>query len=338
MDQPVAATPRLRPMSLGDMFDAAFRLYRQHFLTFIGITALLYVPVAILQLGLQLGYGSGALENWMRFATRPPTLLPGQSIFDVMPLGEILTFIGLSMGLGVLQFLLVQNLITGALANAVARSYTGQPVSILDAYRLGWRRFLSLIGASLATLAIGMVALTVIFGCTFGLAFVLLGSATGSRSSSAGVLAGVAVALAMLGLLLLLGLASLFFYTRLIVTTQAIVLEDRGPLSGLGRSWRLISGSFWRTLAIAVLMYILAYIIAGIPSALVSFVLQLLSANSLGAIMRNQAIVTLVATLGQIVILPLQLVIFTLLYYDLRVRKEGYDLELIAQSQQVTAP
>jgi hypothetical protein len=242
------------------------------------------------------------------------------------------------MGLGVLQFLLVQNLITGALANAVARSYTGQPVSILDAYRLGWRRFLSLIGASLATLAIGMVALTVIFGCTFGLAFVLLGSATGSRSSSAGVLAGVAVALAMLGLLLLLGLASLFFYTRLIVTTQAIVLEDRGPLSGLGRSWRLISGSFWRTLAIAVLMYILAYIIAGIPSALVSFVLQLLSANSLGAIMRNQAIVTLVATLGQIVILPLQLVIFTLLYYDLRVRKEGYDLELIAQSQQVTAP
>jgi len=30
-------TARLRPMNIGDMFDAAFRLYRAHFLTFIGI-------------------------------------------------------------------------------------------------------------------------------------------------------------------------------------------------------------------------------------------------------------------------------------------------------------
>jgi hypothetical protein len=34
------------------------------------------------------------------------------------------------------------------------------------------------------------------------------------------------------------------------------------------------------------------------------------------------------------VVLPLQLAIYTLLYYDLRIRKEGYDLELMAQAQQ----
>jgi hypothetical protein len=323
--------PRLRPLSIGDIFDAAFRLYRKHFLTFIGITALLQVPTTIVELYAQFQFGGQALQNWLRFAARP-RVLPGQNVLDAFPIRDIATFLAISLVLSAIQFLLVRNLITGALANAVARSYRGEPVSILESYSLGWRRFLALVGASLATFVMSAVFLGILFGCSFGLVFALA-SRIGTGSTANGLLSGILIAVLIVGAFVLLLLATLYFYTRLVMTTQAIVIEGQGALGGIARSWRLIGGAFWRTLAITVLMYVLAYIIAGIPSAIVSFALQLLSGNSLDALLRNQIIVSVIAQVGQIVVLPLQLVIFTLLYYDLRVRKEGYDLELLAQAQ-----
>lgn len=329
MHQPIAPAARLRPMSIGDMLDAAFRLYRRYFLTFIGIAALLQVPMAIVQLLIQVGVGNRALTNWMRFATSPPRTLPGQNPFDALPLGEFAAYLGISLLVGVVQLLLVQNLITGALANAVARSYAGQPVTILAAYQLGWRRFFALVGASLVTFLINALVVGVIFGCMFGSFFLIFFN----RNSEGGIgtLAGIVFFLAAFGLILLTILASMFFYTRLLVTTQAIVIEHQGALAGLARSWRLVAGSFWRTIGILLIVSILASVIAGIPSSMVSFTLQLSSGNPLDTLARDQAITILVATIGQIIVLPFQLVIFTMLYYDLRVRKEGYDLELLAQ-------
>jgi hypothetical protein len=320
-------TPRLRPMSIGDMFDAAFRLYRKHFLTFIGIVGLLQVPMAILQFVIQVTFGNRALEEWMRFATRPPVARPGQSIFDLLPFNEILTVLALSLALGAIQYLLVRNLITGALANAISRSYMGQPVSILNAYSFGLRRYLSLIGASIATFLIGTMLFGLILGCTFGGAAALL---TGANSRS-GAAAAVVIVLLLFGLFALMALAALFFYARLLMTTQAIVLEDQGPLAGLGRSWRLTGSAFWRTLGIMVLMFILTYLIATLPATVVSFALTLTSGGAIDNLVRNQIITTLLAQLGQLVALPLQFAVYTLLYYDLRIRKEGYDLELMAE-------
>jgi hypothetical protein len=315
---------RLRPMSISDMLDAAFRLYRRHFLTFIGIVALLQVPMAILQFLIQYVYGNGALTSWVTFMSRLPASRPGQNPFDSFPLGDILTVVAMSLIVGAIQFLLIRNLIVGALANAISRSYTGQPISILGSYSFGLQRFLSLIGASLATFLIGAMLSAVIFGCSFGSMAALF---AGSNRTS-GALAAIAIVLILFGLFVLLGLAALIFYTRLLFSTQAIVLEGEGPLAGLARSWRLVAGSFWRTLGILVLMGILTYIIAAFPATIVSFALTIGSGNALDNLVRNQIITTLLAQLGQIAVLPLQLTIYTLLYYDLRIRKEGYDLEL----------
>src|SRR5215208_3149079 len=80
-EQSVEPTPRLRPMSISDMLDAAFRLYRRHFLTFIGIVALLQVPMAILQFAAQLPF----LQAMQRFTASPPVLAPGASPLDIFP-------------------------------------------------------------------------------------------------------------------------------------------------------------------------------------------------------------------------------------------------------------
>ena len=42
-------TLRLRPMGVGDLLDIAFRLYRRHFLLFVGIVAVIYVPLTLVQ-------------------------------------------------------------------------------------------------------------------------------------------------------------------------------------------------------------------------------------------------------------------------------------------------
>ena len=319
-------TPRLRPMSIGDLLDAAFRLYRTHFLTFLGIVALLQVPMAIVQLLVTTLISGPAFVDFVRFTSRPPIVRPGQSFFDVVPVGTILTFYGVSFGLAILQYLIVQNLINGALANAIACAYLGRPTAVLEAYGLGGRCYLALIVASLVPFVIGVLVFGTLAGCTIGIV-PLLGLRSGAESN---VLTIAGVFTLLLGLLALLAIVGLLVYVRLLVTTQAIVLEGAGPLAGLGRSWRLVGGSFWRVLGVVVLMALLVYLVASLPTSAVAFVLTF-SGDPVRNYVRNQVITTLLQNIGLIVALPLQLAVYTLLYYDLRIRKEGYDLEMLAQ-------
>lgn len=321
-------TAQLRPMTIGDMFDAAFRLYRAHFVTFIGIVALLQIPMAIFQFLVQVTFGNQALRDILRFSSRPPVLLPGQSIADALPIGRLLTFYGITLALSAIQYLVIQNLITGALANAIGKSYLGRLVTITSAYGFGARRYGALILASLLPFLAGVLLAALILGCSFGAAGAL--SAGGARGRNAvGVV--LLAALLVFGLILVLGLALLFFVIRFLLTTQAIVLEGQGPIDGLRRSWRLVGGSFWRTLGVVLLMGVLTYLVSAMPASIASFALTLSGGSPLDNLVRNQAITALLAQIGLIIALPLQLSVYTLLYYDLRVRKEGYDLELMAQ-------
>ena len=318
-------TPRLRPMSISDMLDAAFRLYRRHFLTFIGIVALLQVPMAILQFAAQLPY----MQAMQRFTARPPVLAPGASPLDLFPFAQLLPYYALIFGLSIFQYLLVYNLMTGALANAISRSYLGQPISILSAYNIGFKRFFALIAASLIPFAVSLAFVALIAGCAFG-AFYTLGVRTNEQPN---IGLAIAAGIGLFGVIILGGLAGLFFYVRLILTTQAIVLEGQGPLAGLARSWRLVGQAFWRSLGIFVLVYAFIYIVSLVVQ------LPLVAAGALFGMLFNtdglyQSIVSLITYGVLILVLPLQFIIFTLLYYDLRIRKEGYDLELTVQAQQ----
>ena len=46
-------TLRLRPMGVGDLLDTAFRLYRRHFLLFVGIVSVIYVPLTLVRTALE---------------------------------------------------------------------------------------------------------------------------------------------------------------------------------------------------------------------------------------------------------------------------------------------
>jgi hypothetical protein len=185
--------------------------------------------------------------------------------------------------------------------------------------------------ASLAPFLLGAVFVAILGGCLIA-ALSTMGARPGEDAN-----VGLAIVsiLGMVGLVLLLVVASLLIYVRLLLSTQAIVLEGHGPLEGLKRSWRLVGQSFWRTLGIVVLVFVFAYIISLIVQLPALAVLALTGAM-FSNITLYQTINVLVAYLVMILILPLQFTIFTLLYYDLRVRKEGYDMEMLAQQTTLT--
>lgn len=314
--------PQLRPMSISDMLDAAFRLYRRHFLTFIGIVALLQVPMAILQFAAQLPY----LQAIQRFSARPPVVAPGANPLDIFPFAQLLPYYMLIFGLSIVQYLLVYNLMTGALANAISRSYLGQPISILSSYKFGLKRFMALIAASLIPFAVSLIFIAIIGGCAFAVFFNMY--TTGVQTSEQpNIGLAIAAGIGLFGAIVIGGFVGLFFYVRLLLTTQAIVLEGQGPVAGLKRSWRLVGQAFWRSLGIFLLVYAFMYIVTLVVQ------LPLLAAGALFGMMLDtsgmyQGIASLVTYAALILVLPLQFIIFTLLYYDLRIRKEGYDLEL----------
>ncbi|HWQ14957.1 MAG TPA: hypothetical protein VNL77_19320 [Roseiflexaceae bacterium] len=318
-------TPQLRPMSIGDVLDAAFRLYRQHFLVFLGISALLQVPMAVLQSVAQYVLAGQAFRDIMAFAERPPIPRPGQSPLEVLPVQQYLVLAGVTAGISLLYYLVVYNLTTAALANAVAQARQGRPVSILGAYALSPRTYLALIAAS----TVPVVGSVLIFGVTMGCAIGAAG-VVGSRLEGGGIAAVIVGTLLALGLVMLLLLLLVFIFVRLALTTQVIVLERAGPLRGIGRSWRLTGPGFWRVLLAVVLMGIISYAVSSLPATVVSTAVTIASGSPLNNFGLNQGLTSLVAYAGLILALPLQLAVYTVLYDDLRVRSEGYDLELRA--------
>jgi hypothetical protein len=121
---------------------------------------------------------------------------------------------------------------------------------------------------------------------------------------------------------------AIFLAVKWSVTFAAIVAERAGPFRAMGRSWELTRGHWWRvfgTLLVVVLIALVLYlaVVAGLGGAI---------ATSDDMSEFTYAILTTALTVILFAILyPLVASIITVIYYDLRVRNEGFDLQLLAQ-------
>ncbi len=318
------ALPQLRPMSFTDLIDASFRLYRSNFVAFVGIVAVVQVPIALLQIILQNTLGASYLRALLGMSSGSSAAL-----LDAELLTTVLLYLGALILLGFAQVLLLQTLGIGALARAISSSYLGQRIGIVEAYRFGTRRFLNLFGAALLIGICNLIALMLALGVPLGLLFVASQPGSGSGAGMA-----IAAVLLMVVLFLAYFIGTLLLAGRLLFTTQAIVLEDHSALDGIRRSWQLSRGSFWRILGILLLITVLITVLAGIPAGVISFVLNMLAGGQLDRMLFAQTVNLVLTYAGNILAMPLQFAIFTLLYYDLRVRKEAFDLELRSQQLQ----
>jgi hypothetical protein len=134
------------------------------------------------------------------------------------------------------------------------------------------------------------------------------------------------------GLLAFLGLIAciipgIWLYVSFAVAVPVLLMEDVRGRRALGRSRRLVKGRWWATFVILILGSLLAGLVSGAITAA-------LGAASL-ANPDNEVVSVVLGTIGGTVAstltTPFQAAFVTVLYFDLRVRKEGFDLELLAE-------
>ena len=107
-----------------------------------------------------------------------------------------------------------------------------------------------------------------------------------------------------------------------------LLFERVGPLKALGRSFGLVKGRWWATFLIMLVCWLLVGLLGSFVSVVPSVVAELFAPESALA----NAIATVVGTtLSGVILYPYYSAVLTILYFDQRVRKEGFDLQLLAE-------
>ncbi len=286
---------RLRPLGLGDLFDEAFDLYKQNWALLALTTAVAAVPLKIVVGIVTLRF----LQDFLGIAGAVESSTP-----DMAHLTSWLGGVTTSAAMLAPLYLLGYGLEMTALARATSARYLGQPITVWRAYQPSLRRFVPLLLTSLL----------------FGLACLL----------------GLSVC----------GIPVLIPLTLLLFTAHAFALENKGYGKALGRSSGLVSGYGGRIFgALLALLLISAVLSLGMQMPLQYGLDKLLrvlpgtdawlgsgGTGSLhGLSPRAQAVSEVSAGLAQLLVTPFLVSVLTVLYYDLRIRKEAFDVELLAQ-------
>jgi hypothetical protein len=145
------------------------------------------------------------------------------------------------------------------------------------------------------------------------------------------ILTGILVGLG----LVLLVIPGIYLYVAFAVAVPVLLVEGAGPSRALGRSRELVRGRWWGTLGVAVVGYLLVSIVS---FALTGIVVGIAFANPARNTVTGFVLNTLASTVGSMIGTPAAAAFITVLYIDLRVRKEGFDLLLLARRLGVERP
>ena len=283
------AERRLRPLSLGDIFDEGFDLYKKNFVLLLLVTVVFTIPLDIVLAMLRMLYWHSA-SDMTGLNNDDPSVVFGAAGAVFGKLGEELF---------VSAVLYATPLV--ALAVATSARYLGEAVTLRQAYRVPLRRLPGLLGTSLLY---GLAVTVGLFLCVVGFLW-----------------AGVS----------LLFLAHIF------------ALEGKTGWAAFRRASALVSGDWWRVFGALILLTLIYTVMQMSVDVPLGYALDtilrfapgghslLQGGSSLHSnTVRRQVVNQLSGGLADLVILPFLLSVMTVLYYDLRVRKEAFDIDLLA--------
>jgi len=263
----------LRPLSLGEILDRTFSLYRGNFLLFAGIAAIPQLLVLCLNL---VTTAVPAVSPMPAVNLRPPSA-------GIMALGFVPLLIGIVIY--VVAYLFAQ----GGTVFAVSELYLGRDTTIIASLKRMRGHFWTLLGVI--------------------------------------ILNGIAVGAATL----LLIIPGIWLACRLVVCVPAALLEDLGPSESLSRSFRITEDYAGRSFLIYLLYFVLNY------AATLLLMFPFTFAAGLSARNPEMARLWLVMShFGQfvatVVVTPILTIATSVFYYDLRIRQEAFDLQVMLNS------
>lgn len=312
-------TAELRPLSLGELLDRTFTLYRNHFWVFVGIMA---IPASF---GIPVSYISLAFQG-NSFSAAKPTLTPAPGLI----LGYIAGFFAFAILL-----MLVHSIALAAVTHAVSEAYLGRRSTVRDSYRSIHGKFWRLMGVILNVALRLFGLLVVVFAVIAGIGAVLIGALAVARGQAV-----VAAATVLLMLLLyIFGLAAFVYLAlRYAVSIPALMIENLGVFATVRRSVQLTRGRrgqiFIAFLLAAIIGYV-GFIVFQAPFTIATLI----------ALFRNHHLPTWLALLASIsgavggtVTGSISMIVLVLCYYDTRIRKEAFDLQFMMASLDRPSP
>jgi hypothetical protein len=132
--------------------------------------------------------------------------------------------------------------------------------------------------------------------------------------------------LAILGLVLLI-VPGVYLYIGFAVAVPVLLTEGLKGRHALGRSRQLVKGRWWPTFGVVVLGAILVGIVQGALGGLAGVASFTEGPDTLASFVAT----TVATVLASVIATPFAAAFVTILYFDLRVRKEAFDLQLLAQ-------
>ena len=308
----------LRPLSIGEIISGAFESLRAN-------------PRAMFLPSLIVLTATGALSAVLNYfgadllLSRVGALLNNSS--DVGPSEILPAFIGsfASQMVGALLTALATTILTGLLIVAVSRSVLGRIATPGEVWERTRGRILPLIGQTLLITLITLVADIIIAIIGIALIAIVTSFIMGSDPGVGAIIAALLVAFA---LAVLLFFAVVFLIVRLSLAPAALMLENTGVVEGIGRSWALTRGSFWRVLGILVLAGLITGLVTGTLSFGLGMVFGVVSVGLPAAHPLVSAVTVLLTSVLSALVLPFTAAVTALTYIDLRMRTEGLDVEL----------
>ncbi len=307
----------LRPLSIGEIISGAFESLRAN-------------PRAMFLPSLIVLTATGALSAVLNYLgasfllSRVDDLLNSS---DVRISGILPVFMGsfASQMVGALLTALATTILTGLLIVAVSRSVLGRIATPGEVWERTRGRILPLIGQTLLITLITVIADAIIVVIGIVLIVIIAASVTGPDPGAGAI---VITLLAALALTVIVFIAAAFLVVRLSLAPAALMLENTGVVEGIGRSWALTRGSFWRVLGILVLAGLITGLVTGTLSFGLGMVLGVVPVGLPAAQPLVSAVTVLLTSVLSALVLPFTAAVTALTYIDLRMRTEGLDVEL----------
>jgi hypothetical protein len=302
------------------VYDGAFKAIRQNPKTMVGLGAL--VTTAFMLIPVLVSVVLALTDNLVLFSDDmfAPGPLPGDAPLEPPPTNDVALTV--AQGVGPLFAFPASVALTGICVLVVHRAVLGRRTAIGEAWSAARGQLLRLLGLTLLSGLVSGLPLAVLVGLGVLVALTV--------SEGLGVLIAVLGGLA--GLLVFVFLQVRVFY----LAPAALMLERTKVFAALRRAWTLSSRQFWRLFGIWLLTGLVVGIVSqviGIPFGMAGMAAVFLAPdNSLTGL-----VVVLSGYVSTIIVgavtIPFSAGVSALLYLDQRIRKEAYDVELIAASQ-----
>jgi hypothetical protein len=305
MDSVPVQAAEMKPMSLSELLDRTFTLYRNRFWLFCGIMVIPEIAIMTCSLIVIVGFPI----RFMPIAPNP------QDPFAALRMMQSRILPGIILVCAQLFF---QAIALGAVTVSVSEIYLGHAVSIRGAYEKIRGQILGLIGL---IVLLALIAFVFIFGILVGVALIG-GIATVALATISPILSVIVILIMALGGFVLVA----WLLMRYAVSIPVFLLERTGVIDSMTRSGTLTQGNRGRILVATIVMYIIAFVVQSLfvmPFTILAFLSAVKGLLPLWIQIGQSVTAALAGTVAG----PLFMITIALIYYDMRIRKEAFDLE-----------